>query len=192
MAARPLSPREHFRQAGRDVLLVPGDRKLHEVRVMAACALDGAEPVQGAVADLMHGCLPDAEATARLLRRPQVAERLAPFVARDFLALAERRERLPRVSPLATRFSVLAMPSLDVPQRALLVGVDDSRELAAQAIPALLAGDDEAEAAFLHHCEGAGDSLAFMLASRALTRVGRPLSRRWSEVSMVLQRGVRR
>ena len=120
MAARPLSPREHFRQTGRDVLLVPGDRKLHEVRVMAACALDGAEPVQGAVADLMHGCLPDAEATARLLRRPQVAERLAPFVARDFLALAERRERLPRVSPLATRFSVLTMPSLDVPQRALL------------------------------------------------------------------------
>ena len=120
-----------------------------------------------------------------------MAERLAPFVARDFLALAERRERLLRVSPLATRFSVLTMPSLDVPQRALLVGVDDSRELAAQAIPALLAGDDEAEAAFLHHCEGAGDSLAFMLASRALTRAGRPLSRRWSEVSMVLQRGVR-
>ena len=191
MSERTLSPRERFRQAGRDVLLVPGDRKLHEVRVMAACALDGAEPVQGALADLMHGCLPEAEPTTRLLRRPSVAERLAPFVARQFLQLSAERQRLPRVSTLATRFSVLTMPSLDVPRRALLVSVDDSRELAAQAIPALLAGDDEAEAAFLTHCEGAGDSLAFMLASRALSRAGRPLSPRWSEVSMVLQRGVR-
>ena len=68
-------------------------------------------------------------------------------------------------------------------------GVPRLKRLSDQPVPA--AGDDEAEAAFLHHCEGAGDSLAFMLASRALTRAGRPLSRRWSEVSMVLQRGVR-
>ena len=158
---------------------------------MAACALDGAEPVQGALADLMVACLPDDEATMRLLRRPQVAERLAPFVARAFLRLSSQRQRLPRVSALATRFCVLAMPSLDVPKRALLVGVDDSRELAAQAIPALLAGDDEAEAAFLDHCEGAGDSLAFMLASRALSRAGRPMAPRWDEVSAALQQGVR-
>ena len=191
MPLRTLSPRERFRQAGRDVLRVPGDRRLHEARVMAACALDGAEPVQGALADLMVACLPDDEATVRLLRRPQVAQRLAPFVARAFLRLSSQRQRLPRVSALATRFCVLAMPSLDVPKRALLVGVDDSRELAAQAIPALLAGDDEAEAAFLDHCEGAGDSLAFMLARRALSRAGRPMAPRWDEVSAALQQGVR-
>ena len=88
MSAATLSPRERFRQAGRDVLLVPGDRKLHESRVMAACALDGAEPVQGALADMMYGCLPEPEPTVRLLRRSQVAERLTPFVVRQFLALA--------------------------------------------------------------------------------------------------------
>lgn len=164
---------------------------LHEVRVMAACALEGAEPVQGAIADMMFACLPEADASTRLLRRPQVAARLLPFVARQFLALADQRQRLPLVSTLATRFCVLAMPSLDVPQRALLCGVDDSRELAAQAIPALLAGDAEAEEAFLTHCEGAGDSLAFMLASRALSRAGASLSVRWREVSELLQRGVR-
>ena len=191
MTARELSPRVRFRQAGRDVLLVPADRKLHEVRVMAACGLDGAEPLQGALADLMFSCLPEGEPSARLLRRPQVAQRLAPFVTRQFLALAQQRQRLPRVSTLATRFSILAMPSLDVPRRALLCGVDDSRAIAAQAIPALLAGDAQAEEAFLTHCEGAGDSLAFMLASRALSRADRPLSARWREVSMVLQQGVR-
>ena len=189
MPARTLSPRERFRHAGRAVLLAPGDRARHESRVMAASEMEGAEPLQGALADLMHGCLPEPQPTARLLQHPQLGQRLAPFVARQFLLLANRRERLPRVSTLATRFSVLTMPSLDVPRRALLVGVDDARELAAQAIPALLAGDDEIEAAFLAHCEGAGDSLAFMLASRALSRDSRPLSPRWSEVSMLLQRG---
>ena len=175
----------------------PPSQDPHLMLTPAGALLAFADRAPDETAALLQGLMPRgvslrrSEWLARLLRRPQVAERLAPFVARDFLALAERRERLLRVSPLATRFSVLTMPSLDVPQRALLVGVDDSRELAAQAIPALLAGDDEAEAAFLHHCERAGDSLAFMLASRALTRAGRPLSRRWSEVSMVLQRGVR-
>lgn len=121
-----------------------------------------------------------------------MAQRLGAAVARAFLRLSSQRQRLPRVSALATRFCVLAMPSLDVPKRALLVGVDDSRELAAQAIPALLAGDDEAEAAFLDHCEGAGDS--------SWPGVGQPrpvarrlllMAPRWDEVSAALQQGVR-
>ncbi|MDO5625979.1 MAG: hypothetical protein Q4G71_14985 [Pseudomonadota bacterium] len=186
--ARSLSARERFRQHGRQVLRVPADAAAHEARVMAACALPGTEPVQGALADMLHACQPDAAFTQlmqRLLRRPAVAERLAPFVVRAFAALADRGQRLPRVTPLATRFCVLAMPSLDVPRRALLVGVDDAR-----AIAALLAGDAAAEDAFLAHCEGAGDALAFMLVRRALAREGRALPARWDAVSAVLQNGV--
>ena len=191
MTDSPLSLRVHFRQTGRDVLREPADRKRHEARVMAACELHGAEPLQGAMADLMCGCKPQALASTRLLRHPRVVERLAPFVARAFRALADQGARLPRVSPLATRYSLLTAPSLDVPRRALLCGVDDSRALAARAIPALLAGDAEAEDAFLDHCEGAGDSLAFMLASRALAQAGVPQSQRWLEVFVGLQNGVR-
>lgn len=190
MTERELSPRARFRQAGRAVLRSPAHRPLHETRVWAACAMDGAEPLQGAIADLLLGCVPQSDSSLRLLGHPQVSQRLTPFVVGQFLSLVEQRQRLPRVSPLATRFSVLAMPSLDVPRRALLCGVDDSRELAAQAIPALLAGDTAAEQAFLTHCEGAGDSLAFMLASRALSRAGVVQSQRWLEVSVALQKEV--
>lgn len=187
MSTTGLSARERFRQAGRDVMRVPNDRTLHEDRVMMACALEGTDPVQGAMADMLHACRPDAERTARLLRRPLVSQRLAPFVARAFHAQASSGQRLPRVSPLATRYCVLAMPSLDVPKRALLCSVDDSREIAAQAIPLLLLGETAIEEAFLTHCEGAGDSLAFMLARRALMRAGHPLSERWSQVLTQLQ-----
>ena len=85
---------------------------------------------------------------------------------------------------------MLVAPSLDVPRRAILCSVDDSRRIAAEAVPALLAGDTQAEQDFLAHCEGAGDSLAFMLARRALTRAGRTLSPQWEAVSLALQDGV--
>lgn len=188
MAGCGLSARERFRLHGRDVLHAPADRARHEARAAAACALPGAEPLQGALADMLHACAPDPAPAVGLLRRPPIAGRLAPFVAREFLRLADRGERLPRATPLATRYSVLAMPSLDVPRRAMLCGVDDSRRAAEQAVAALLQGVDAAEAAFLDHCEGAGDSLAFMLARRALMRAGRPLSARWDSVSALLQK----
>lgn len=190
MTAEALSARERFRLAGRRVLRAPGERAAHLQRVRAACALPGAEPLQGALADLWHACAPDASAGAALLAEPALQGRLAPFVARGFARQAASGQALPRVSTLATRWSVLAAPSLDVPPRALLCGVDDARALAAEAVPSLLAGDAAAEQAFLDHCEGAGDSMAFMLARRALLRAGRTLSARWAEVSVALQQEV--
>ena len=194
MTDRPLresSPRERFRRAGRAVMRDPADRQAHEERVRAAMALDGAEPLQGALSDLLHGCLPHPDRTRRLLGDPEITQRLAPFVRRGFAAQADSVRRAPRVSPLATRFSVLTMPSLDVPARAMLCGVDDSRDIAARAVRAMLAGDSAAEDEFLTHCEGAGDTLAFMLARRELSRATRELSSRWDDVASVLQKGVR-
>ncbi|MDO5288892.1 MAG: hypothetical protein Q4F13_04575 [Pseudomonadota bacterium] len=190
MPERELTLRERFRQHGRQVLRVPGDAAAHEARIMLACELQGAEPLQGALADMLHACPPNAEHVRRLLRRPAVAQRLAPFVARALLQAADSGQRLPRATALATRYSVLAMPSLDVPRRALLVGVDDSRGIAARATAALLAGQPGAEDEFLTHCEGAGDTLAFMLVRRALAREGKVLSERWSQVAQGLQQSV--
>lgn len=187
MASTESCARARFRLAGRQVLRAPDQPAAHLARVRAACELPGAEPLQGALADLWHACPPAPDAGAALLALPALQGRLAPPVARAFAAQAASGQPLPRVGRLATRWSVLAVPSLDVPPRALLCGVDDSRALAAAAVPALLAGDAAAEAAFLAHCEGAGDSLAFMLARRALQRAGRPLPPRWAEVSLVLQ-----
>lgn len=190
MPERELTLRERFRQHGRHVLRVPDDAAVHEARAMLACELPGAEPLQGTLADMLHACPPNAEHVRRLLRRPAVAQRLAPFVARALLQTADSGQRLPRVTPLATRYSVLVMPSLDVPRRALLVGVDDSRSIAARAAAALLADQPGVEDEFLAHCEGAGDSLAFMLVRRALAREGKVLSERWAQVAQTLQQNV--
>lgn len=190
MQARELTARANFRQHGRHVIRVPSDRAAHEERVMAACALPGAEPLQGALADMLYACLPNPTRTRQLLTRPAVAQRLAPFVARAFMGMVASGRRLPIASSLATRYSVLATPSMDVPRRALLVGVDDSREIAARAVEAIRRGDVVAEEEFLSHCKGAADVLAFMLARRTLTREGLSLSAAWEDVSSVLQQEV--
>lgn len=189
-ARHPSSAREQYRQAGRGVLRAPGNWVAHEAHVHAASALAGMEPLQGAIVDLLYACEPAPGRMEQLLQRPAIAQRLTPFVARTFALLAQHGRRLPRVTPLATRYCVLATPSLDVPSRALLCGVDDSREIAKAAIPFLMLGDTGVEEAFLGHCEGARDTLAFMLARRALTREGLVLSDRWNEVALTLEKGV--
>lgn len=191
MSFKELTDRERFRRAGRLVLRRPGGWAAHEVRVMAACRLPGVEPVQGALADLLHACA-DANRIFWLLRRPEIATRLSSFVMLSFYEHAKRGQHLPCVTPLATRYSVLTMPSLDVPARAVLCGIDDSHEIARTILPLLLAGDEEAEKTFLAHCEGALDTLAFMLVRRALRRHGVVQSDRWHSAASTLEERVQR
>ena len=190
MGDQLLTARERFRQAGRVVLRQPDDPHLHAARVDVACDLEGAEPLQGALADLLHGCAPDVARHGALLARPAVRARLAPHVGEALRRCAGNGQRLAAANAFATRWSVLTSPSLDVPRRALLCSTDDARVIAARAIPMLRAGDAQAEDDFLAHCEGAGDALAFMVARRALTREGYALSARWEAVSAALQQGV--
>ena len=183
------SVRAEFRLAGRRMLRDPRDPAGHQARVDAACALAGAEPLQGALADLLHACWPDPARLSATVRQPAVRSRLAPFVARALERQADAGRRLARVSPLATRWSLIATPSFDVPRRAVLCGTDDSRALAMLATPRLLAGQAGAEDEFLDHCEGAIDTQAFMLVRRALQKHGRLLAARWDSVAQALQPG---
>lgn len=159
------------------------------MRVLLACKLDGTEPLQGALADLLHACAPHAAWYLVLLSRAPVDQRLPTHVRSAVLEQVRSAARLPATNALATRWSVLTSPSLDVPRRAVLCSVDDARSIAERAIPALLAGDADTEQAFLSHCEGSGDTLAFMMARRELTRQGRVLSARWDAVLKLLLKG---
>lgn len=179
--------REAFRQAGRRVLREPAVRVAHEARVAAAAALPGSEALQAALVDMLHACKPDPAALGAVLKMHGIPIRLAPFVYQALRRTVQAGERLPRVSSLATRWCLLVSPALDVPRRALLCGVDDSRALAARAETALRAGDADAEQQFLDHCLGARDTLAFMLARRALVRQGIKPGPRWAEVFAALQ-----
>lgn len=188
-----LSARERFRLAGRHVLRTPAERAAHQLRIAAACALVGAEPLQGALADFWYGCAPAPALAGSVLAAPAVRGRLSPFVGAALLAQSHSGVRLARITTLATRWCLLVSPSLDVPSRAVLCGVDDSRAIAAAAaarIAAGGAGTETAETDFLAHCLGARDVLAFMLARRTLQRQGRVLDARWDQAMEQLQREV--
>ena len=85
-------------------------------------------------------------------------------------------------SGLATRWSVLVSPSLNVPRRRLRCSADDSRALAGAAAAAFVAHDEPAQAEFLDHCTVCDDVAAFMLARRAILRQGHVLPPPWLRV----------
>ena len=186
-----LPARLAFRAAGRRVLRHPGDSAEHRARVQAACVLTGAEALQGALADWLYACPQQVQAHKQTLGQALVQQRLGAVVWRQFMRQLAGQQVLPRVNRLATRWSVLAQPSSDVPQRALLCGVDDSQSAAQQAVAAILAGDSVQEAAFLAHCVGAQDSLAFMLARRSLQQAGFVFSQAWQQAMRTLEQGGR-
>ncbi|PAT40449.1 hypothetical protein [Vandammella animalimorsus] len=186
-AAQAHAANARLRQASRLVLQAPADLALHAQRIQMALALPGTEPLQAAVVDMLCGCKAAPQALCEVLAQPAVRERLPAPAWQALHAQAQSGQPLPRVTPLATRWCVLAAPSLDVPQRAWLCGVDDSRSIAAHALPPLQAGNAQAEQGFLAHCLGAHDTLAFMLARRALQRQHIALSPQWEQTMQALQ-----
>lgn len=173
------------RQQARRLLRDPADVSAHLARLRAALELPGSEPVQGALADLFMSFGADEQALKR--RALQIAhERLAAHVARWFDAQVGGPP-LPRITALATRWSVLARPSADISTRARRCSVDDSRALADQLVNAADSADLKAQQEFLHHCVTCHDKLAFMLARRALLSRGEPLPPDWEAVSQQLQ-----
>lgn len=186
-----LAPAAHIRSQHRLSLrrlrTEPEQLARHHARLEAALAMPGTEPIQAAVADLLHALPAPPAELGQLLLQLGVPKRLAPFVWRGFVAQLNSQHALPRIHHLATRWSVLTTPSLDIPPRALLCGVDDSHFVVQTAMPALLAGDALETAAFLHHCVSATDTLALMLARRALQQAGKPLGPDWGRAMQALQ-----
>lgn len=188
---RRLSAHERFRMAGRRVLRTPSDAVAHEARIEVAMQLDGSEPLQAALVDMLYACDQVAMTATRWLQREDVAHRLGAGGCAALLEAIDSGRALPRYTTLATRHCILASPSLDVPARVMLCAPDDSRRLADQAVEAILAGGMNAEDAFLDHCEGSLDTLAFMRARQALRRQGHVFQGRWSGVADILSKGVR-
>lgn len=184
-AHRQLAARQAVRRHGRDLLRNPDDISAHMARLQASLALAGAEPVQGALADLFSRF--GARDAPRKRTALQLAGARLPAHARRWFEAQIGQAALPAIHPLATRWSVLAHPSADISTRARRCSPDDSRLLAAQAVQAFADADQSAQSAFLHHCVTCHDNLAFMLARRALLKSGAGLPRDWAEVSLQLE-----
>lgn len=176
-----------FQRAGRRVLAAPEVHAHHQARIAAAMQMPGSEALQAAVADMLYACPPEPELFAKLMASPDMTQRLPAHVHAALCVVAQSGTCLPRVTRWATRWCILATPSLDVPRRALLCGTDDSRTLAAAALHAILAGDMQAENEFLEHCQATFDTLAFMLVRRDLLKRKLVLGRRWIQASTMLE-----
>ncbi|MDT7837707.1 hypothetical protein [Aquabacterium sp. OR-4] len=174
-----------FRSLSRLVLRRPRDAAAHAARLRVALQMPGAEPAQGALADWLVAC-PDAPLAQRRETLAALRARLGSALAQAFAVHVEGR-RLPPANPLATRWSVLAAASLDVPPRALRGNSDDSRLLAAAALRAWRQGDMAAQQAFLDHCRVCHDTLAFLLARREILRNGLPLPAAWQATQHAMQ-----
>lgn len=173
------------RQQARLLMRDPLDVNAHMARLQAALELPGSEPVQGALADIFVAFGERDQAlkrTALQLAQP----RLADHVVRWFDAQTGQA-RLSRITPLATRWSILARPCVAISTRARRCSVDDSRALAEQVVTAFENDDTQAQQAFLHHCVTCHDNLAFMLARRALLKRNAKLPPDWEDVSRQLQ-----
>ena len=173
------------RRYARQLLHNPTSVPVHLARLNAALELPGTEPVQGALADLFVS-FDAAEASLKRMALQLVVERLPAHTARWFESQVAQA-RLAQVSPLATRWSVLARPSADISIRARRCSPDDSRALAARVVRAVGEQDVPVQQAFLHHCVTCHDNLAFMLARRALLQTGASLPAGWEIVSRQLE-----
>lgn len=185
VAPSPLAARQALRQQARQLLRHPRDADVHMARLEAALGLPGAEPVQGALADLFY-CFGASDQALKRSALQQVRARLSPHTARWFEAQVAQAA-LPAITPLATRWSVLAHPSANISTRARRCSADDSRLLAERAVLAFDCADLSAQNEFLHHCVTCHDNLAFMLARRALLKKGTELPPDWEAVSLQLE-----
>lgn len=179
--------RRAVRRGARLLVHTPSDAATHLARLHAATDMPGTEPVQGVLADLFTALGADhsaLKAQALALVRPRLSAHVAAWFGSQTHAPA-----LPRISPLATRWSVLATPSADISTRARRCSADDSRALAQLALKAVAESDEQAQQLFLHHCLTCHDNMAFMLARRALLKVASQLPPGWEEVSQQLERG---
>ena len=176
--------RRHARQLLRAATSVP----THMARLEAAIALPGAEPVQGVLADMFTALGAD-QAQVKRSALGLVRARLSAHVASWFESQIDA-PALPKISPLATRWSVLSIPSADISTRARRCSVDDSRALAALAIKAVEQSDAQGQQLFLHHCLTCHDNLAFMLARRQLLKLNADLPSGWGMVSSQLEQAM--
>lgn len=185
MTSLPFSVRQDVRRHGRALVRRRNDVAVHLARLHASLLLDGVEPVQGALADLFGSFGTECatfKAAALQLALPRLGSRLAHRFALWVAAPA-----LPRITPLATRWSVIVSASADTPARARRCGADDSRRLAAQFLAAFETQGAHVQADFLHHCLTCQDRLAFMIARRELLKRHDFLPEEWADVQNALQ-----
>lgn len=188
MSTVALSVRRDVRRHARALARRREDVGVHLARIHASLQLDGVEPVQGALADLF-GCFGKDGAALKAAALHLAAPRLGSRLARRFELWVDAAA-LPRITALATRWSLIVSASADTSTRARRCSADDSRRLAGQFLAAFEghdAHDADVQAQFLLHCLTCQDRLAFMIARREILKRQDHLPDGWADVQNELE-----
>ncbi len=108
----PMAVREQYRRMSRRVLNAPTMTRYHKDRIHSAMQFFESEPLQGALADYFFGCWYDVAYHGQEIL-DEAKERLSVPIYQAFLNCVQKKDYIWAISPLATRWSVLVMPSLD-------------------------------------------------------------------------------
>ncbi|WP_230660660.1 hypothetical protein [Psychrobacter sp. I-STPA10] len=183
-----------FRSYSRRVVQHPNEVSFHQQRIEFAKTLMINEPLQGALADMFYGCWHEIPFIGGQVLK-KVEDRLQPNVYKAFEQCILKFDYMQKVSPLATRWSVLVSPSLNVSSHNLLTSSDNARQLANEVVELLLFNKQqkkqqritEIESDFFAHCLACHDVMAFTIAWFKLGKRNWLFDKRWQECQQDLQ-----
>lgn len=191
-----LGLRRQFRYYTRCVAQSPSEVHYHQKRLQIASRFDESEPLQGALADYFFAHWYNLAGEGRLTAE-EYSAKLPTHIAEQFLAYINSGEYLPIITTLATRYSVLTVPSMNVPKHKMYVGKDDAKRIAdtlkATLMEAKESGDKEkiktAEDEYLAHCLACQDKMGFMMTWFALAKAGWVFDEKWESCKATLTSG---
>lgn len=188
-----LEARTQFRYYSRRILERPTSRYDHEQRIGIAKQFNENEPLQGALADFIYAFWYElAVEDSSVLR--DIEDRLPTKVQQKFAQCIHKQAYLLEVSELATRWSVLVAPSIDVPLHRLIVDREESIRIADMVSQQLLnAREHQAqqtlqniEESFLTHCRVCHDRIAFLTAWMKLSNQAWEFNQAWRDCQKLL------
>ncbi len=177
--------REQYRRMSRRIIVAPNLAVYHKERIRTALNFFENEPLQGALADYFYGCWYDVPFLGKEIL-DEAKERLPATIYQAFLNCVHKKSYIWSISHLATRWSVLVTPSMDVPAHKLRTSSDNAWYVADNIIITLLkARDDKNQALgqmendFLEHCIACADRMAFMMVWFRLNKEDWVFDDRW-------------
>lgn len=189
-----IAARRAFRYYSRKAFSAPNNRYYHEQRIKASLLLNEKEPLQGAVADFLFGCWYDIPYDIEDIFS-RIEGRLHPRIEQAFLNCIKKLEYIGQNSELATRWSVLITPSLNVQTHRLRVSSDDAKKIAENVIAELMVARKASnweriktvECEFFAHCLACNDRLAFSIVWFCLSKNEWPFDEFWLDCQQRLE-----
>lgn len=186
--------RHQYRHYSRRIKSFPSQSYYHKQRIRIAKNLSQNEPLQGALADYFFACWYDINREGRLLLE-DLSEYLPSHILERFSEYVNTGKPMQAINVLATRYSVLTSPSMNVPKDKLYVVKDDSKRLSEEVSRALIAAKNQNDSdlitqiqhEYIEHCLACRDKMGFMLTWFNLSKAGFEFDERWVDCQQQLQ-----